>query len=104
MKLLKYPRRTFDESVPTWLVHDSGIQFEPKAFSGARLLARSIASILQQVMMQVDLYRTGLGASAAQRTGIGQMLPILQPAKMRRDHRPNRAGIGRAVGVAANVA
>ena len=54
--------------------------------------------------MKIDLDGAGLGAGAAKRGSIREMLPVLQPAQMRRDHRADRTLISRSVGVAADVA
>ena len=54
--------------------------------------------------MEMNFDRACFGAGAAKRTGIGKMFPILQPAQMRCYHRTDRAGIGRPIGMAADVA
>ena len=55
-------------------------------------------------MREINFHRTRLGARATQRTGIRQVFPILQTPQVRRDDRTDRAGIRRAVRVAADVA
>src|ERR1043166_1171184 len=62
-----------------------------------------VAPVMQQVMMQLDLDRTNVGARAAQRAGVRQGRPLGCVAKMRRDDRADRTLIGRAVGVTADI-
>src|SRR5436190_3777010 len=61
----------------------------------ARLLSRGIAAVVQQVMMNIDLHRTGAGAGAAERRRTGKVLPVLQSAEVRRDDGTDRALISR---------
>ena len=60
-----------------------------------------VAAIVQEMMVQVDLYRAGIGAGAAQRRRVGQVLELIEAAQMRSQHASDRAGICGAVGVAA---
>src|SRR5258708_34437937 len=86
------------------MIHDGSVGLEGKFFDSRRFLLGSISTVLQQVMMEVNLYRAGLGASAAKRAGIREVLPILRTAQVRGDHGANRSRIGRPVGVAADIA
>ena len=54
--------------------------------------------------MQVDFDRAGFGASAAQRTGIGKVPPILQSAQVRRDDGTDRPAIDGAIGMPTDIA
>src|SRR5260221_14779267 len=58
---------------------------------------------MKQMVVQVNLNRTGLGASAAQRTGERQMFPLLQPAQMRGQHRSDRPRVSGSIGMPAYV-
>src|SRR5450432_1581764 len=79
-------------------------RFEADLFLEGRLLRSGVATVLQEVMMQINFHRTSFGARAAERTRVGKMFPILQATQMRRDDRANRAAVNRAVSVAADVA
>ena len=54
--------------------------------------------------MQINLHRAGLRTRPAQRRRVGQMLPILQAAQMRCDHRAHGSAVRGAVSVPAHVA
>jgi hypothetical protein len=47
-----------------------------------RLLFGRIPAVLEQMVMNIDFDRAGLGAGSTERTGGGEMFPILQPAKV----------------------
>src|SRR5262249_1635400 len=64
-------------------IYDERKQFEGQSFPKRRLLMHGVAAILKQVMVQIDFDGTGLGASAAEGTGVGKMFPILQAPQMR---------------------
>src|SRR5208282_2353429 len=63
-----------------------------------------VATVLQQVVMQVNFHRANAGASAAKRGRIGQMFELLDAIQMRRQYAADRSGIGRAVSVSSDVA
>src|SRR6185437_2451982 len=62
-----------------------------------------IATVVQEVMMQIDLHRANRGARAAKRGCVGKVLK-LPTAQMRRQHRADRPRIGGSVRVPADMA
>ena len=56
---------------------------------------------VDQHSRDVDLHRADVVAGAAQRGRIRQRRVVLDPGELRRQHRADRAGVDRAVGVAA---
>src|SRR5690606_6685876 len=68
------------------------------------LFLAGVPAVLQEMMMQVDLHRARLRARPTQRGGSAEMLPVLQPAQMRRDDAADRSAIRGAVRVTAHVA
>src|SRR5579862_8183326 len=56
------------------------------------------------MVMQIDLHRAGLGARAAQRRSVGEVLKFVEPAQMRREHTAYRPWIRCAVSVATDSA
>src|ERR1043165_573961 len=104
MKFLSQPPGLFREQVPSWPIDEEREQFESELLGESGFPAGSVAAVLQQMMMEIDLHGAGLCASATQRAGIREMFPILQPAQVRRDDRADRARVGRAIGVPTNIA
>ena len=104
MESLQDPSCAFTELIEQRPVNNRGIELVGKLFYCRRFLLRSVSAVLQQMVMQVDLYGTGLRAGAAKRTGMREMLPILQAAQVRCDDRANWPRIGGAVSVSADVA
>src|SRR5918997_5819788 len=78
-----------------------------KALEGQRLpfalhaLLDLLVAELQQQFVQRDADRARLPAGAAQARGVGKVLRVLLPLEKRGYNRSYRAGVGRAIGVAA---
>src|SRR5688572_24977967 len=103
MKLLRDRRQCRGERVKPRPRHHDAKAEPKKSLPPNGLLLRGVAAVMQKVMMNVDLDGTRLGARAAQRRCTAEMLPRLQPAKMRGDHRPDRSLIRGAISVSADV-
>ena len=85
-------------------IHQKREAFERKSFPPDRSLLHGIAAALKKVVMKIDLHGACLRACATKRRGVGEMLPILKPAEMRRDHGTNRTLIRCPIAMAADVA
>src|ERR1700730_5473815 len=55
------------------------------------------------MVMQIDLHRAGLGASATKRRRVGEVFPIHQTAQVRRNNRADRPLVSGRIGVAADI-
>src|ERR1700681_2263133 len=55
------------------------------------------------MVMQIDLHRAGLGASATRRLRVGEMFPIHQTAQVGRNDRADRTLVSGRIGVAADI-
>ena len=64
--------------IDPWPIYDKSEESKNKFFGEGGFLPGCVPSIVQQVMMQVDLDRTDFGACAAKRAGVGEMAPMLQ--------------------------
>ena len=82
---LKGSRERFSRSINLRSIDDGREQLERELFHERGLLLRRIPSILQQVVMEVNLDRTRFGAGATKGAGRREMFPVLQPAQMWRD-------------------
>ena len=70
----------FARSIETLGVHGPGEQFKDYFFLRIGFLLDGVAAVLQEVVMKVDLHRTGFGAGTAEGRGIGEVFPVLQSA------------------------
>lgn len=62
-----------------------------------------IASVVNEMVMEINFDRACLGAGSAKRGGGREVFPVLQAAQMGCDHGPNRALVSGAVTMAADV-
>ena len=90
MKPLKESSGGFRELVESGPIDNNSEDSKGDLLEKRRFLTGSVAAVVQQMMVKIDLHRAGFGAGSAEGTGVGQMFPFLKAPEMRSDNRANR--------------
>src|ERR1700719_3924821 len=94
----RHPRQTAHESKARGAPHGPLPDFETDPFGpGASGVIHRVTPIFEKVVVEIDFHRASIGARAAKRRCVGEMLKFVEPAQMGSENAADRSRVSGAV-------